>query len=276
MIKIRRTHILLFLIFIAALMALSGCAKPECRTSADCASKTCFLSKCESKKCAYTLQPNCCGNKIAESAESGKPGSACTCPEDYGKCEGKGKIRIGSRTEDASYASYHCNVDNKCVLGIRKEDVSPQNFLDQINPGYFKASSILRYNKPFEAARDNFELKLSLDDAGNDLTFPVRLTRIKMFYSSENARAELLIAEKDLGNVLSGISDYTTISLPLTLNYRPQEIEETGSLRYGIDYSYTRHVLSGRTANGTGIYTNETARASFYAPAKPILFVRSG
>ncbi len=269
-------HILLFLVFTAALLALSGCAKPECRTSADCASKTCFLSKCESKKCAYTLQSNCCGNKIAESTENGKPGSQCTCPEDYGKCEGKAKIKIGSRAEDASYVHYYCNADDKCILGVRKDDVSPQNFLDQINPGYFKASSVLKYNKPFEAARDNFEFKLSLDDAGNDLVFPIRLTRIKLFYSSENSRAELLIAEKDLDNVLSGISDYTAISLPLTLDYRPQEAEESGSLRYGIDYSYTRKVLGGRTVNGTGIYTNETARASFYAPAKPIFFVRSG
>ena len=63
--------------------------------------------------------------------------------------------------------------------------------------------------------------------------------------------------------------------MPLTLNYKPQELEELGSIRYSIDYTYRKQVLAGRTANNTNIYSNETVRASFTAPVKPVFFVRS-
>ena len=56
----------------------------------------------------------------------------------------------------------------------------------------------------------------------------------------------------------------------------PQEIEEKGSMRYSMDYTFTKQVLSGRTANGTGIYSTETARGTFSAPTKPLFLVRNG
>ncbi len=276
MIKIKRNHFILFLFFVIALIILSSCTKPECRTSADCGQRTCYLSKCEDKKCVYTLQRNCCGNRINETIENGKPGNQCTCPADYGKCEGKGKIRFGSRTEDAQYVKYYCNVDNQCVLGVERKDVAPQNFLDPINTGFFKASSVAKYNKPFDTNRDAFEFIITLDDISKDLILPILITKAKVLYSSEYARAELLIAEKDLNAVLNGIGDKATINLPLTLSYRPQEVEEQGSIRYSIDYTYKKQVLTGKTVNGTNIYSNETVRATFTAPVKPVFFVRSG
>lgn len=276
MVKIKRNQIILFLMLIITLIVLSSCAKPECRTSSDCSSRTCFLSKCEDKKCVYNIQRNCCGNRINESTENGKPGNQCTCPQDYGKCQGKGKIRIGSRAEDAAFVHYFCNVDNRCVLGVERINAAPLNFLDPINLGFLKASSIIKYNKPFDLARDSFEFKITLDDVSRDIVLPVKLTKVKLLYSSEYARAELLIAEKDLDSVLNGIGDYSTINAPLTLNYKPQELEEQGSVRYSIDYTYTRQVLSGKTTNGTNIYNNETKRETFTAPVKPVFFVRSG
>ena len=276
MVKIKRNWFILIILLVITLITASGCAKPECYTGTDCSSKTCYASRCESGKCAYTIQQNCCGNKLKEATESGKPGSQCTCPEDYGKCEGKTKIKIGSRTEDASYVHYYCSVDNQCVLGVEKNDVVPQNFLDVINPGFFKASSIEKYNKPFDVGKDSFEFKISLDDAGRDLILPVRLTNIKLLYGTEYTRAELLIAEKDIDGVLNGVGDQDTIKVPLTLNYKPREAEEAGSIRYSIDYEYTKKVAGGKSANGTNIYTSEIVRATFTSPSKPIFFVRSG
>ena len=274
--KPNRKYVTLFLFFTIALAAISSCAKPECRTSADCRQRTCFLSKCEDKKCTLTLQRNCCGNGINESIEDGKPSGQCTCPQDYGKCEGKGKIKVGSRTEDAAFVHYFCNVDNQCILGVDKKDVAPQNYLDQISPGFFKASSVAKYNKPFDTGRDFFDFKITLDDTSKDLVLPVKLTKIKLLYSSEYSRAELLIAERDLDGVLNGIGDNVLITVPLTLSYKPQEVEEPGSIRYSIDYEYTRNMASGKTANGTNTYSKEKTRATFYAPVKPIFFVRSG
>lgn len=275
MIKINKNHIILLAFFVIALLALGSCAKPECKTSADCSSRKCFLSQCDKGKCVYALQRNCCGNRINDTIEDGKPGSSCTCPEDYGKCEGKGKVKIGSRMEDAAYAHYYCNPNEQCVLGVEKKDIVPQNFLDPINPGFFKASSVAKYNKPFDVSRDNFEFKITLDDVSKDLVLPIRLTKVKLLFNSEYARTEQLIAEQDLSGILNGIGDESLIHVPLNLNYRPQELEEIGSIRYGIDYSYTKKVASGKTVNGTIIYTNEIVRTTFTAPTKPVYFVRS-
>lgn len=275
MIKINKSHVLLIVIFTAALVIMSSCAKPECSTSADCLSKTCSLPRCDSGKCAYAPQSSCCGNEVKESVESGKLGNQCTCPSDYGKCEGKGKIKIGSREEDAQYVKYYCTIDNQCVLGVEKKDVAPQNFLDQITPGFFKASSVIKYNKPFDAGRDTFEFTITLDDLGKDLILPIFLTKAKILYSSEYARAEQLIAEKDVDSVLNGVGDKSSISMPLTLSYKPQQTEETGSIRYSIDYTYKKQVASGRKPSGENIYTNETVRATFTAPVKPVFLFRS-
>lgn len=161
-------------------------------------------------------------------------------------------------------------------MGVERKDIAPQNFLDSINTGFFKASSVARYSKPFDASRDIFEFSITLDDASKDLLLPVLLTKAKILFSSEYSRAELLIAEKELNAVLNGVGDKASISLPLTLNYKPQELEELGSIRYSIDYTYRKQVLAGRTINNTNIYSNETVRATFTAPVKPVFFVRSG
>ncbi len=265
----------LFLLLAISLIILSSCGKAECKTSSDCSSRPCTLSKCEDKKCSYITQSNCCGNRINESIENGKPGNKCTCPQDYGKCEGKAKVKIGSRIEDAIYAGYYCDYNNECILGVEKSDVLPQNVLDTINTGFFKASSVLKYNKPFDMSRDVFEVKITLDDSHKDLVLPVKITGIKMLFNSDYSRSELLIAEKSLDNSLSSIGESTAISVPLNLGYRPQEAEEAGSLRYTIDYSYTKKVSSGRTPGGDTIYKEEISREKFNSPAKQVFFVRA-
>lgn len=259
-------------------MIIAGCTKAECKTSSDCAApKPCAIPKCEKSKCAEIQQINCCGNNIKESIENGKPGSKCTCPQDYGKCEGKGKVAIGSRTEDTRYLTYYCNADSQCVFGFDENEVFPQNFLDSINDirGFFKVSSVLKYNTPFDISKDSFEITISLDDTNNDLVLPVQLTRMKLFFNSQYGGAEQLIADQELSSILNGVGEEAKISAIPNLGYRPKEAEESGSLRYSIDYVYTKRVLSGRV-NGTNVYNNEIARATFTAASKPIFFVRIG
>jgi len=276
MVKIPRKNILLFALLVLASIVISSCAKPECAVSSDCAARPCASSACEGGKCAYALQQNCCGNKLKESIESGKPGSQCTCPADYGKCEGKAKVKNGLRTDDAAYVHYYCNVDSQCVLGAEKKDVVPQNFLESISSGFFKASSIEKYNRPFDVDKDSFDFKITLEDASKDLVLPVKITNAKLLYNGESARTELLIADRDLSEVLNGIGDQAVISVPLTLSYRPQELEETGTIRYSIDYEFVKKVSSGKVVNGTAVMANEIVRSTFTAPSKPILLVRRG
>ena len=273
MAKINRN--ILFFFLIAAIVVISGCAKAECRTSADCLPRQCTIPKCEEKKCAYSLQPNCCGNRINESIEDGKPGNQCTCPADYGKCEGKGRVKAGARTEDAAYMRYYCSADSRCALGVDKSDITTQNFLDYISPGAFQVSSVIKYNKPFDISKDNFEFKIALENIGKETLTPIRLTRIKLLFSGESARIEQLIAEHDIDYSLNGVGDEVKINIPLNLNYRTKEVEETGSLRSIVDYTHKKQVLSGRV-DGTNIFSNETARAVFTVPIKPVFFVRSG
>jgi len=264
----------MFVLVIASFILLAGCSKPECEASSDCNSRTCQLSRCDEGKCAYTPQSNCCGNRMNDTFENGRSGNKCTCPQDYGKCEGKAKVKIGSKIADAAYAHYYCDASSECVLGIERTDITPQNVLDTINMGYFKATSVLKYSKPFDLSRDIFELRLTLDDT-KDLKLPVEITGIKILYIGDHSRSELLIADKLLDASLNAIGDSAAINVPLNLGYKPQEVEETGSIRYAIEYAYTKRLPSGKSQNGIPIYKEEIAREKFTSPAKPVFFVRA-
>lgn len=259
---------------IVIVLIISSCKKAECRTNEECLPKVCSTSKCDDNLCLYTPQKNCCGNKVQESTEDGKPGNKCTCPLDYGKCEGIAKVKFGSREEDAKYVHYFCNTNNECVLGVERNDVTPQNYLDQIN-AFFKASSVVRYNKPFDVAYDNFEFKITLDDIDKDLILPVRLTKIKLLYNSEFSRTELLIAEKELDQGFEDVGQQVAIDVPLNLDFKPQGVEESGSIRYSIDYSFTIKKSMGRSSDGTPLYDEEIDRGTFTSPVKPIFFFKS-
>lgn len=261
--------------FLIALIAI-GCAKAECGKSSDCLSKTCTISTCEGRKCAYAAQPNCCGSGIKESIKNGKPGNKCTCPQDFGKCEGKGKINLGKITKDAVYIRYYCDSSDQCVLGVDKNDVTPQNFLDGINIGYFKASSIIKYNKPFDINKDYFEFKISLDDANSDLVLPITITNVKMLYTGQYSSSELLVADKELNSTLDSIGRTITISVPLNLDYRMKEVEESGSIRYSLDYNYAKKVQSGASSSGAPLYKQQPIREKFSATSKQLFLVRSG
>ena len=271
---------MLFLFFVVTLLALSGCAKKvsnepklECKSEADCKPRVCYTSSCADSKCFYSIQKNCCGNKINESIEDNRTGNKCTCPQDYGKCEGKAKTKTGYRTEDAKYLIYYCDASNECKLGFKAEDVFPQNLLDVVNTGYFRASAVITYNKPFDVKNDKFRFRITLDDAREDLIPPINLTRIRLLYSGLNARTELLIAELALDSTLNNIGDDVIVQVPLNMGFKPQDIEESGSLRYVVDYIYTKQVAAGKSASGSQLYSQDLVRTAFNSPSKQIFFI---
>lgn len=276
MIKIKANKIILFSLFVVVIFLVASCSKAECKVSSDCIQKTCAISKCENKKCVYTMQQNCCGNRINETFENGKPGDKCTCPADYGKCEGKGQVKKGLKTETAVYAHYLCNDQERCVLGVESQDVSPQNFLDTASFGYFKTSNVIKYNKPFDINNDNFELKVNLDDGHKDLVLPVKITNVKILFNGEFSKSELLIAEQEMDESIDSIGSSATMTIPLNLDYKPREVEESGLLRYSIDFSYTKNVPKGKDSNGNLLYDEESARERFTSPTKQIFLVKSG
>ena len=87
---------------------LFGCAKPECKVNSDCSPMACKTVSCVDNECSYNIIKNCCGNRLKEDIENGKSGNKCTCPEDYGECEGKVQVKVGSREYDAQYLKYLC------------------------------------------------------------------------------------------------------------------------------------------------------------------------
>ena len=259
---------------IAVLVAIA-CAKSECKVSADCPQKACSAPRCDSSKCVSNPIPNCCGNGVPESLENGKAGNKCTCPQDYGKCEGKGKVQVGSKAEDAKYAHYYCSSQSECIMGVESKDASAQNFLDSISGEYFKASAVLRFNKPFDMSKDAFEIKITLDDANKNMVLPVKFNNLRILLSTESSRGELLVADKNFENEVYAVGNTTTINVPLNLDYKPQQVEELGTMRYTLDYSYNKKILIGTSADGTPNYRQELARERFNSPAKQVFLVRS-
>lgn len=272
MAKLNRSKTMLFILLAIALIALSSCEKAECRTSGDCAPKACSIQRCADSKCAYTLQQNCCGNGIKDALENGKPGNQCTCPQDYGKCEGKPKVKAGSKTEDSKYLHYYCSTEGECALGADEGKVVPQNILDTINTGFFKASSVFNYNNLFDITNDDFQFSLSLDDAGKDVELPVQITKIQLFFTGPSAK-NLLVAEKYLEEIIN-YGAPTTIIMPLNLDFRPAQAEETGSLKYIIHYTYNKKIKIGKTPDGEDLFTRELVRGSFSSPAKNVIFLK--
>ena len=260
---------------ISALLLIS-CAKSECKASPDCPQKACSAPRCDNGKCIPNPIPNCCGNGAPESLEGGKPGNKCTCPQDYGKCEGKGQVKAGSRMEDAAYAHYYCNSGNECIMGVESKDASPQNYLDSMTAEYFKASAVLKYNKPFDMSKDTFELKITLDDTNKDIVMPVKFSSVRILLSTDSSRGEQLVADKDFEIEIFNIKDTTSLSVPLNLNYRPQQVEEPGLIRYTVDYSYTKKIVSGRNPDSSPIYQQQLARERFNSPSKQVFLVRGG
>ena len=83
----KKREILILSVLIIGIIFISGCAKKECETDADCLTKTCFTSQCTDNKCAYSSIADCCGNEICEVGET-YPECAADCPncDDNNEC----------------------------------------------------------------------------------------------------------------------------------------------------------------------------------------------
>lgn len=266
MYKIRHKYIII--IFLILIVLISGCKKVECEVNSDCSSKKCNTVKCVDKKCQYSITENCCGNKLKEEIEDGKPGNKCTCPEDYGKCEGKGEIQIGSRTYDTEYLKYLCEND-ECVFGVDEEDIKELTLLDERDFSYFKLETLTTFNQPFDTRKDNFNFRITLKDTSEDLVLPVKINKIIL------RDGEVLFGEKDVEQVLNDIGEKITVEVPVT--YDLEQLEEERRLSYKMDYEYTKKVKDERLADGSYSYKDELVRDDYENRFQTkIFFLRSG
>ena len=101
------------------------------------------------------------------------------------------------------------------------------------------------------------------------------MDNLRILLSTESSRGELLVADKNFENEVYAVGNTTTINVPLNLDYKPQQVEELGTMRYTLDYSYNKKILIGTSADGTPNYRQELARERFNSPAKQVFLVRS-
>lgn len=261
MIRINKSVLISLMII---LFVIGGCDKGECSSDSDCtfsmcdttASRPCVeVTRCIDHECVCDVKRNCCGNKIKDNIEDGLPGNKCTCPEDYGKCSGKGKIQVGSREVDTEYLEYHCE-DNECVFGVDEEDVKEVRLLDEVETNYFMIDSVTTFDNPFEVNKDSFGFRITLKDTQDDIVLPIFLNKIVL------TDGEMLFGELSLnGKVLAGIGDYVEFSVPSRFDL--EELEEERRLSYQIDYEHEITVRDQRLSNGTYTYKQENVRDSY-------------
>jgi len=252
-------YLFLLLIFIALL--INGCK--ECKVNSDCNSKaremykgystSCLEIECNvNNKCGIDGISNCCGNKNCEKS-AGE--NECTCSKDCGECEGKGKVKIGSREHDAEYLKYDCGKDNECKLMVDGSLITPISLTDDKELSCFIIELKSFYDYPFNIDNSNFYIEIKLKDTDEDLILPISITYVKLI------EKELLIGEAEVDETLSGVGDSLRIKIPITFNM--QEIEEEKRLSLVIDYTYKKKEKIGRSDDGDPIYDEKTVRDSY-------------
>jgi len=253
----------IFVLFIFLVIFISGCK--ECKVSSDCDSKVMeelakgYLTKClevecnANNKCDIGIINNCCGNKRCEE-NVGE--NKCTCETDCGKCEGKGKVKIGSREYDAKYIKYYCNETDDCVFGVEKSLIRNIDLAYYKEFNYFKIGITSSLDQPFDIDNSKFKVKIQLEDRDKDLVFPVTITSLKL------TEGEFLIGEKTFNKELKYIGDYFIGEIPISADSM-QEIEEEKRLALVIDYVYIINEQVGHNSEGEPIYENKMKRDTY-------------
>ncbi len=259
-----------FLLILSLLLA--ACAPSgtqSCKASSDCTSKQCQSASCTGKECSYAPQSNCCGNGKKDPIEGTKPGNECTCPQDYGVCEGAAKVSIGgSRAEDAVYVKRHCSAMQECIMGVDPKDLKPITLLDEGRLASFDIEITTTINQPFRVPTDSLSFRIRLKDAKEEVIYPIKFTHISL------RDGEILYGEKDVSAVLGGIGDIATFSVPLI--YSMGQPEENRRIGYKMDYEYTLNTQN-RDSSGNLLTTPKTMRESLENRfGTPLIFAQDG
>lgn len=199
--------------------------------------------------------PNCCGNSVKEATEDGLPGNECTCPADYGACEGAATIEIRNREYPAKYLKKFCDSNNQCVFGVDPDEVVERKLVDERSTSFFTLETQTTFNNPFNIQKDRFHFKIILRDGSEELVLPIKIISVKL------KEGEILYGEKTVNNVLNNIGESVSTIIPVS--YQPAEVEEERPISYKIDYEYTKRVKKDRNPDGTYNYDEAIERESF-------------
>ncbi|MAH32776.1 hypothetical protein CL615_00110 [archaeon] len=251
--KIKNRYFLVIVLAISLIFLIS-CTKSECKTDAQCLEKTCAVASCIDKQCKYTTTKNCCGNQVKETVENNKPGNKCTCPADYGKCDGKVQLTKGSRSYDAKYLEYFCE-NEECKSGVPSEDVAAKTLLDERDFKFFELETTVKFNDPFDIGKDRFDFRMSIIDENEDIVFPIKMNKIIL------KDGEVFLGEKNLDLFLNKVGE--SISFNVQLSYDLVQPEESRGLTYKVNYEYTKRVVAERLPDGSESYGLEFVRDDY-------------
>lgn len=259
---------ILFLILLTiSLFLISGCIeKRECETSSDCTTRRCKTVQCIESKCSYNIIPNCCGNiKCEPNAGENK----CTCADDCGKCEGRETFedKATGGEKETEYLSYMCDEYDNCVLDSERK---AEQFFKEKSLSYFDLGITSSFEQPFDVLRSSFRVKVELEDADEDLVFPINFTGIKVL-----DRQKRILGEKGVKKQLNKVG--ASFEEELGLLYGTDVLEEKKYVTIRINYEYSVLERIGRDEQGNPIYApSSPERHSFdYNFVERLTFVNS-
>ncbi|MEM4755928.1 MAG: hypothetical protein QW594_02235 [Candidatus Woesearchaeota archaeon] len=144
--------------FFLFLFVVAGCGeKPECKNDLDCTAGACFVATCNKGACQQTPIDNCCGNKIKEQIESGKPGNSCTCPKDYGACSLDASIPKDQTKYFMAYCTNGNNADSICRIDTNSSMQEEQRSThDLLSDSAKTVKATIVFPTPFNAKKDLF------------------------------------------------------------------------------------------------------------------------
>ncbi len=232
-------NILLFL-FIISLIFIVSCSR-ECNKAFDCKPRTCYTPKCVGGLCEYNPKDNCCGNGIKDDIEDGKPGNECTCPQDYGRCEGtKGE-----------FLEKYCKGD-ECVWGVPEDEIQRLVFSEDKTLNIFDIELITKYDDPFVMGTSNITIKINLKDDDEKLVYPIVFKKFRLF------ERNLLLGQVSTNLRLDQVGDSIEVKVPFDFSMNEPEEKKTVTLK--VDYEYIYSTSQGnqlKRDNFQEVYSNK-------------------
>lgn len=251
--KVRKSSFLLIVALVSVAFLLSSCS--ECKVAKDCPTKgKCSIVTCDDGKCSSQTKESCCGNGIEDKTEDGKPGNKCTCPADYGKCEGKAQMLVRNKDVDATYLEKTCAA-NECVYAVKDENVKDRVLTIEKELPYFSWDVYVKFKNPFTIGKDKVEVSFKLKDDKADIVYPIKITEIQLVDGQT-----LYGIKEGLTGTFTKVGDtYTTA---IDVNYEPSQIEEQRQMAVRVDYTYKYNVKGPKLEDGNYSMLEKTERAS--------------
>jgi hypothetical protein len=213
-------------IVLIGLLFLNACS--SCKVNRDCtASNDCFASLCQNGKCVESPKMNCCGNGVQDAIEGDVPGNKCTCPQDYGPCNGQ----VGNNMVQTC-------VKDECVTAVDPKKVNVVTVSDTAKYKAIELRVTSTLNQTFNIGRDTFNVRIELTTLPQDLQ-NFKITSLELSASRQDQT--MILAEREVDRILWATGSSTEEQIPLIFPTNLQE-EELKNLKLVVKFSYDQKV----------------------------------